>query len=364
MLYDILPPLLFFMSLGGIIAVISRVLLRIRRQEFSAAVQSQGASTAPVDHHQLLHPAGKKVNLVTNRISLMAGQVKSTVAATRTLPSKLAARRQERQIKKTEVPSPLPAPTTVGQIKPPTSSWRERVSKIPSATTSRFSGLAQKLAALRPRRKEAAVLPPEAPTPKPAFRLSQVEAEVKPKAPAPQKSKPIPARPGPVAGKTIARMLRKHAPRPSVLDEAANAIAAGSYDTAENVLVPHLSRHPKDEAAYVLLGEVALKRRDWGEAKEIFQQAAELNPKDDVAWGGLGKACLKDGQLTRALESLQRAHNLNPENAIVLKNLLFLAERMDNKVLQRSVLEDLVVLKPDDKTYQEKLQLLSEKQPV
>ncbi len=52
--------------------------------------------------------------------------------------------------------------------------------------------------------------------------------------------------------------------------------------------------------------------------------------------------------MTVALQSLQRAHDEDPTNVDVLQQLLTIARRIDNKVLERSVLEDMQTATPPE----------------
>jgi hypothetical protein len=100
MLYDILPPLFLFASLGGIILVVSRVVLRMRRQKLSHEIQSVATATeGPVDN-KIFQPGKKGVTLVKNRLALIPHMLKSTIENVQGGVQDWAHRRQERKAEK------------------------------------------------------------------------------------------------------------------------------------------------------------------------------------------------------------------------------------------------------------------------
>lgn len=288
MLYDILPPLFLFVSLGGIILIVSRVVARIKRQELSRAIQTEGMrSGAPA--HQLLEPGRNRIRLASNRAA----------AAALALARWLRDRRQEKK----EVPAT--------GIRQPHSSWRDRL-----------------VAASRRLRK------PAVPTSTPLAEIPAPKITVRAlKRPFPEEKPPEKAR----------RSARK-----SPLESAETAVEQGHFSAAEDMLVPFIAKHPDSVPAYILLGRAAIGQHAWEEAIEIFDQVLRVDPAAREAYAWLGRAALKAGRLTRALEALQRALDADPANTRVLKDLLTLAQHMDNKILQKTVIERLLALEPDN----------------
>src|SRR4029079_1837483 len=79
MLYNILPPLFFFLSFGGIILVMSRVVMRVKRQQFSHAIKMEAQNTtsfASADH--ILNPGKAGVQLLKNRLSVLMHTARQT----------------------------------------------------------------------------------------------------------------------------------------------------------------------------------------------------------------------------------------------------------------------------------------------
>ena len=82
--YEVLPPLAFFVSLGGIILVVSRVMVRLRREQYANSVQ---AAVAHVQSHrsaglkdlaQIIGPSRKSVHVIKNRLTLLKSTARSS----------------------------------------------------------------------------------------------------------------------------------------------------------------------------------------------------------------------------------------------------------------------------------------------
>jgi tetratricopeptide (TPR) repeat protein len=131
--------------------------------------------------------------------------------------------------------------------------------------------------------------------------------------------------------------------------QAAQAfLEQGQLNQAEDVLVPYIAKHPKNTVAYLLLADISARRGAWDEAVEILEQVIRIDAATPNAYAKLGEAALASGHMTRALEALQRAHDADSQDVSVLKNLWKIAQRRDDKVLQKTVLQKLIVLAPDD----------------
>ena len=81
MLYDILSPLVFLGSLGGIILVVSRIGLRVRREQIEYVIKRETSTTVNPD--QILRPNQKSVQAFKSRIGLMKQTATQTVANTK-----------------------------------------------------------------------------------------------------------------------------------------------------------------------------------------------------------------------------------------------------------------------------------------
>lgn len=300
MLYDIMPPVAFLGSLGGIIWIISRVVARIRRTALSASISSAAEEEDTTVSTNTIQPQQSRIQLLKNRREWMKAvtgrvrqQVPGMVTALRTPFSKAGTWWKERRERKAEQEQLL-------TIEP----------EVPSVTST-------------------------LPTPevKPAITLTAVE----------KKEEKI------VSSKKITSpTFFKKKPKVSVLEQAQEALSQAHYDQAENILVPYIFSHTKDINAYMLLGRVAIARTNWEEAIEIFEQVVKRNPKEPGAWSLLGEAAYKSGHFTRALQALQRANEADPEDTHVLEHLLSIARKMDNRGLQESVRSKMEILKQAD----------------
>lgn len=331
MLYDVIPPLLLFTSLGGIVVVVSRVVMRMKRQELSHAIQAEGARvTRPA--HKLLNPVDSQISLMKNRLVVIATSAAKSAASLKNIPAQIKDARARGKQAAREVPAPhraSAASSGAGGVQPPQTSWRDRLSSAYESTTKNVGNLKQTIQA----RLTQPPLPPAMTTS--TIKLHKVDVS--------PKIKPTP-RIETTAEKIQSLVTRRS--KVSPLKQAQAALAQRNFSRAENILVPYIVKHPKNTDAYMLLGEAAIGRQAWEEATEIFAQVLSIDPQAGDAYAQLGLSHIQAGHFTRALEALQRAHDADSDNVVVLKNLLTIAQRMDNKVLQKSVLQKLLVLEP------------------
>lgn len=307
MLYDILPPLLFFVSLAGMTAVISRVLMRLKRSELSAAIQTEGASGMH-SAQQLFNPGESKVTFMKSRLTAVGNSVAQSVS-------------EFKKVMQKKQPSVA--------ITAPRSTWRERFTRIQNRLKAQLKRIKRK-----PRLVALPVSPPPAPV-QPRVTLQRVE-----KPPVPTRLETTTQR--------LQALVKKSRATTSPVQAAQQALSGKNLAEAEDILVPYLAKHPKNTVAYLLLSEIAVVRGRWDEAIEILEQVIQLDRTAPGAYAKLGEAALAGGRVTRALEALQRAHDADPKDISVLKNLFKIAQRRDDRVLQKSVVHRMVLLAPDD----------------
>lgn len=381
MLYDILSPLIFFFSLGGILLIVGRVVIRIRRQQFSTDLKSAAASTlAPAsfgiggdtEASSFLQPTKKSVQLVKSRLGALRG---SLVQSRATIAERWRNRKENSSILKSvaKESSKEEAPTltnTATIVMPSGTGLRQRL----LGSASKFNEASRmKLASMKARlKKEPAeivndselstpdvpVASQESDKKKSGFSLrltkrtatgDDEKKEVAPATAAPAANAPavvVPAQLKPRAGRFGGTLLRRAHPGlgTSPMDRADAALAEKQFQQVEDIIVPYIVKHPKDTAAYMLLGRAALGRKSWTDAMEIFEQVISWNEKHEGAYAALGTAAYRAGKFTRALQALQRAHDANPQDKAVLKKLLSIAQKMDNQGLLHSISEELKAL--------------------
>ncbi|MFH1353698.1 MAG: tetratricopeptide repeat protein [bacterium] len=299
MLYNVLPPLVFFASLGGTIYVVSRVVTRLHRQNLAAAVRT----TSTRDFAVLLGPSQKSVHVIKNRLSVAGHslqqlllQIKEKIAALRNLPT----------------------------IKPPT----KYLAKIRRTLNKAKEKAGQVKISQKITSKET----------RPVLRMIEKPVSAKPVS-----SPPVSLTPS--AKPTLAKKIFFKKPKATSLDTARQQLSACRYQSAEKTLVPFLAKHPRNTHAYMLLGKAALGRHNWSEASEVFEQVVSLKPNTKGCYAALGYANYKAGRLTKAMEALKKAHDADPSNVVIIKRLLSIARRMDNLPLQHSLTAQLAELK-------------------
>lgn len=350
MLYSFIPPLIFFSSLGGIIYIVSRVVGRMRQAELSENM----AKAAVTDSSQFtwrLAPDQKRIRLIGSRLGMLSQPFQRAKAAL------LSRRRQteviapEAQSKAAETPTQTTSEPVV--IKEPRR-WRmpnlrkytgpaiKTVGKGVSRGVTSAGQVAQKISKgiMRKSRHQQLpeptvttlpVAPPPAPVSAPVLRLRRALS-------LPAEPPTVDDKPGSLVSPFV---FHKKPQLPSNLQTAEQAIAAEEYKQAESILVPYIVKHTRDATAYMLLGRVAVGRKNWTEAIEIFDQVVALNPKEKDVYALLGLAAYRAGKVTRALQALQRAQEADPENEEILNHLLVIAHQMDNAALQNSIEEKL-----------------------
>lgn len=335
-LYDVVPPTLFFLSIGGVLVILARAVQRMRQAAFSQAVKNDAIVT--VDTRGLLEPRHKSVHVISSRLGLAARGVKSSFFATKnTLHNKVK--------------------FVFEHINP-----ASLVKLLRSNKPSFFNRLGDAARRSIFRRKEEIVVikPVQTSTEKSAAQPEVIAPAVNIKkgiitrvvtvADTTHLEKPASVvSPQDTAAEPMAvnkRNLLQRVKKKSIIAAANEAIGAHDLQRAEDLLVDHIVKHTKDTKAYILLGQVALARKSWAEAAEIFEQVLQWQPNAPGIQSQLGSAAFHAGQLTKALQALQRAHDEEPDNQIILQQLLMIARNMDNPALQSSITKKLKVQQP------------------
>ncbi|HLC48847.1 MAG TPA: hypothetical protein VJI96_00475 [Candidatus Andersenbacteria bacterium] len=332
MLYDVLPPLMLFISFGGIIVVVSRVVLRMRHVQFSEDIQIEVNSSKPIHEESLLRPTQSGVTLVKNRLVHM---LQSTGSKIRSI------REHRSEAKKQKALAPA-VPVQVSTVQMPEVGLQDRLAvlaqKGKEGLVSLHKEIANRIPDMQtiknklPRRAEQEVTPPKS---SPAIRLVR-HGGIEETAPTKEE----------VSAKTgIMSQILKRDKDKTILEKAADALARKDFDGVEDMLVPHIMKHSSDAKAYMLLGKAAIGKESWDEAMETFQQVIKMDKNLVDAYADLGHAALNAGKFTLAIQSLQHARDMDASNVRIREELLFIARRMDNKVVEKGVLEELEELR-------------------
>ncbi|PIT98326.1 MAG: hypothetical protein COT71_01275 [Candidatus Andersenbacteria bacterium CG10_big_fil_rev_8_21_14_0_10_54_11] len=347
MLYNVLPPLIFFTSLGGIIVIVSRVVLRIQSNQRLQDIrrQSTQATAAKIEKTKqlarLIGPNQKSVQAVKSRLSSLqqvTGQTGSLLRRLAVLPGSIAQNLRRR------TPTGAPAAAL-----PPASRRRPLQGAIRLSrhlAQSAFRAGMNSAQALQNRRAARQSLDPLPQATQSANQPPAAAQQAKPAISISILNKPTAA---PVSAKhkrehIARRPARRNLSAASAIEQAKQALSRQDYEAAERILVPYLAACPRDAAAYILLGKVAAAQGHWDEAAEIYEQVIKVNPGHTGSHAALGRARYELGQFTKAIEALRKAHDEEPENIAVIEYLLKIARRMDNVPMQRSLTEELAQL--------------------
>lgn len=312
MLYDVVPPLLFVGSLGGIIFIISRVVTRLRRHELTTALQSAATAHASAPPGQL-RPAQSNIRLFGSRLSALKPLMSTIGVQTKHVAlasGRLGARAWHR------LPKKLP--------------------RLPRGETLRGW-----------RRSQTPVTTPEpvtttlTPAPKSAPQIIKVTT---PAAPLARRSLGEGGAQPHITKKVVSPTFFQKKPQLTELEIAQTALQQGNYARVEETLVPYLFKHPSNAAGYVLLGKAAMQQGNWSDALEILEQAVAQDEPPVEAQSLLGISAYHAGQLGRALPALQRAHNQDATNPEVLRCLIKIARTMDNRALVHSIEVEIAAL--------------------
>jgi tetratricopeptide (TPR) repeat protein len=87
------------------------------------------------------------------------------------------------------------------------------------------------------------------------------------------------------------------------------------YNEAEAELRKELERDAGHARSIYYLGNIALARGDWRNARLLLERAAQMMPQDFLARYDLAKALLLAGEAARAIEQLQAAIALNAKHS-------------------------------------------------
>ncbi|MCH8748539.1 tetratricopeptide repeat protein [Patescibacteria group bacterium] len=386
MLYDVLPPTIFFISLGGILVICARVMVRMRRQEFSASLQAAAQEKIPtagaahgLTATQILRPRQQRIQATGSRFANAVNSVaklRTAVGTASATGAKYFTTRTKSRLSKFAAVARHARPS---QLAPPVKSVSVKAVAVvgKSAAAVSNSGVSfvrrhlprkasqpnpdltnlpstKSPSGQEPReatvRKVPTVTAPALSTIKPVdhkvIATSETASTTETNYQAQRVTKLASSKPSVATIAKLTLRRRRTEPKPTPLQAAKSALIKQKYQAAENILVPYLSKNTKDTTAYMLLGQAALGLKNADEATEIYEQILTLNPKQPGIQAGLGHAAYQMGKYTRAIECLQRAHEENPTDQEILTELLTIAKLLDNAPLQHSIQKKINELEP------------------
>ncbi len=380
MLYDILPPIVFFASLGGVVFITSRVVARLRRQRTVApanmARSARNLAALVGPSQKSVHVIGSRLALAINLLNKLLLKAKQVALSARGWPSGLVrltkrlrprgfsvpvpARLRRRREKTTPVTESVTKPKkeegkspsiarASAAVFPLPGHWRS-IRRGVSAGSQKIKGAVSSIAAQAPLRKAKPVLRLTSRKTgggaEPDSKVIGTQPEVSPAADATSLRSGRRAVSARVSLDKILSSKQRDKKKASPLKNARRYIKACRYASAEKTLVPFLVKNPRHARAYMLLGQAALGRQNWEEAAEIFEQVVTIAPDTKDCYTCLGYAHYKAGNLTKAMETLKIAHDADPDNVVIIKRLLAIARCMDNAPLQHSLSARLKELEP------------------
>jgi hypothetical protein len=89
----------------------------------------------------------------------------------------------------------------------------------------------------------------------------------------------------------------------------------------EDALKKTLELNPRNDWAYLELGQLYEGQGRSQQAEECFKKALELNPNNDWVYIGLGRLYYNTGQIQQAEECFKKALEANPRNDLAYKSL-------------------------------------------
>ena len=329
MLYDVLPPLALFLSFGGIIILMSRVLFRMRNQQLAHEMHVEVASSNETAPESLLKPGTAGVHLVKNRLVHAVKSVRTSAEDTIEKIQEGAGRMKEK----------------AGQIEMPQANFREKIAELAQRGRQGVFSLGKGISSRMPNPKARLAAMREKIQTTPS--QDTEEAKVTPTIRLVRHTPSGVSHSEPTKSGIMSSIRRRETKQEGPLEQAQHAITTKKFDVAEDILVPYIMKHASDAKAYMLLGNVAIGKESWEEAIEIFGQVIKLDRTNCEVYAQLGHAALNAGKFTQAIEALQHARDLDATNIQVREELLFIARRMDNKVVEKGVLEELQQLKEE-----------------
>jgi choline-sulfatase len=111
--------------------------------------------------------------------------------------------------------------------------------------------------------------------------------------------------------------------------QAGDAFQAGRFEQGRSLLEQVRASDPEMYLVPFMLGEAALRQRDWETGVAEFARCLKLNPQFDQAMTGSAQALAQLGRLEEAKQKIQAALQVNPQNYRALYQLGFMQVRTD-----------------------------------
>jgi Flp pilus assembly protein TadD len=96
----------------------------------------------------------------------------------------------------------------------------------------------------------------------------------------------------------------------ALLKQGEAALAAGNLVAADDAFETALAVDPRNRAAFVAMGRVAIKQKLFGQAIRLTNKALSLEPTDRMAIAVQGEAMVELGAVARARENVAKLQKL------------------------------------------------------
>jgi len=146
-----------------------------------------------------------------------------------------------------------------------------------------------------------------------------------------QRASQSPDRPRRDAGRTGLQNLRLRSPGMQYVHQALSHLETKQYDEARQLFQLAAELDPTLPEAQVGLGQMHLRQKRWAEASQAFQKAVELDPYSSEVHAALGDAHLKQEQWSDAAAAFRKSQELNPKSGLSVSGLA-IAEVMQGKI--------------------------------
>ncbi len=124
------------------------------------------------------------------------------------------------------------------------------------------------------------------------------------------------------------------------------AISMNDFPLAEEYAIQLKEKQKGNAAAYLLLGTIYTRKREYVKAIDALQQANRLNPDNPDTLNNLAIVYKRSGDLTGALETIKQAFKIAPEKADICYNIANLYKESGNHTKAESFYKKAINGKP------------------
>ncbi|MCP4681804.1 MAG: tetratricopeptide repeat protein [Desulfobacterales bacterium] len=122
-----------------------------------------------------------------------------------------------------------------------------------------------------------------------------------------------------------------------------------NYAGAETAFEKVVEIDPKDKDAWQLLGGARFVQKDYASAEAAFEKVVEIDPRDKQVWKWLGHACGAQKDYAGAEAAFEKAVKIDPKDKEVLKWLGLVRGIQEDYVGTEAAFEKAVEMDPEDK---------------